>query len=209
MPPIPQQGSRAGLITALVIFAILFVTSTIFAFIYSARATRAELDMTNFAKEANGVYARGALNSPEYESLKNARTAEGSGMSAQTALVDVALKQTRDVATLIGGKDPVNPTASALATGTRALNGAKDKLKASGITLPNDLSSAVTALADAVVARDRQIVQLTADRDASVAQITAANEQQTTLAAANEKAIAEVRAQADAATASFTSYQGE
>lgn len=205
MPPIPQQGSRAGLITALVIFAILFVTSTIFAFIYSAKATRAELDFTNFQKEAQGVYARANLNSPEFEALKNARTAEGSGFSSGTALIDVAMGQTRQVATLLGGKD----TASAVAAGTRALNGAKDKLKTSGVTLGSDVSSAVTALADAVVARDAQIAQLTTQRDASVAQVTAAKDQQTQLATANEKAIAEVRAQAEAAGASLTAYQGE
>jgi hypothetical protein len=205
MPPIPQQGSRAGLITALVIFAILFVTSTIFAFIYSAKATRAELDFAAFTKEASGVYSRGQLNGPEFEALKAARGAEGSGTSNTTALIDVATGQTRQVAALLGAKDA--PTA--VAAGTRTLNAAKEKLKNSGVALGSDLVSAVDKLANAVVARDGQIAQLTADRDASVKQIEAAKAQQTELASAHEKAVAEVRATAEAANASLASYQGE
>ena len=39
-PPMNPQGSRAGLITAVVILSILFVTSAIFAFYYSAEHTK-------------------------------------------------------------------------------------------------------------------------------------------------------------------------
>src|SRR5436190_24338973 len=39
-PPLNPQGSRAGLITAVVVLSILFVTSAIFAFYFSADATK-------------------------------------------------------------------------------------------------------------------------------------------------------------------------
>jgi len=206
MPPIPQQGSRAGLITAVVIFAILFVTSTIFAFIYSAKATRAELDLGGAQKEAAGVYARGQLTSGDFEALKSVRGADGSGFSATTPLIDVSLKQTSDLAKVINAKADA---AGATTAAKRSLDTAKDKLKASGVTLANDLSSAVTTLADAIVAREGQIAKLTSDRDASVAAIDSVKNEQAALVAANEKAVAEARAQAEAANTGALTYRGE
>lgn len=41
-PPMSPQGSRAGLITAVVVMSILFVTSAIFAFYYNAEYRKAE-----------------------------------------------------------------------------------------------------------------------------------------------------------------------
>src|SRR3712207_5864235 len=41
-PPLSPQGNRAGLITAVVVLSILFVTSAIFAFYYSAESSKAQ-----------------------------------------------------------------------------------------------------------------------------------------------------------------------
>ncbi len=196
MPPIPQQGSRAGLITALVIFAILFVTSTIFAFIYNARATRAELDLSSIRTKYNTVVAEGALSSPEITGLRDA----GAGDTA----INVAMAQTRQLAALLGGRD----VASATAAAKTALDGAKDTLKNSSVPLGNDTSSAITTLAQAIVAREAQIAQLTADRDANAQQVTAAKEQQQAQVAAHTTALEEARVAAAQATEAATSDRG-
>ena len=47
--PVSPQGSRAGLITAVVIFVILFVASTIFAIYYQVQWTKSEV----LLKDAN------------------------------------------------------------------------------------------------------------------------------------------------------------
>src|SRR5690606_9923692 len=125
--------------------------------------------------------------------LKDARTPE-SGMGPSTPLIDVATSQTRAVSALI--KAASTDPASAIAAGQRALDSAKAKLKDPGVALGTDLTSAVTALADAVVARDEQIATLTKQRDASVAQVEAAKEQQAAQATEAQKAIEEVRSQA-------------
>ena len=44
MPPINQQGSRAGLVTGLVIFTILFVTAAIFAIYFNVQLRATDLD---------------------------------------------------------------------------------------------------------------------------------------------------------------------
>jgi multidrug efflux pump subunit AcrA (membrane-fusion protein) len=196
MPPIPQQGSRAGLITALVIFAILFVTATIFAFIYNARATRADLDLDNLRKKYNTVVAEGALTSPEVTTLRDA----GGG----DTVVNVAMAQTRQLAALLGGRD----VATATQVARKALDGARESVKKFGIALGNDTSSAVTALAQAVVAREAQIAQLTADRDANAKQVAAAKAQQEAQVAAHTAALEEARAAAAQATANATSTLG-
>ena len=47
MPPISPQGSRGGLITAVVIFVIGFVTATIFAIFYGVQNNKNELLLKN------------------------------------------------------------------------------------------------------------------------------------------------------------------
>ncbi|HEV7302327.1 MAG TPA: hypothetical protein VGN72_23515 [Tepidisphaeraceae bacterium] len=199
MPPISPQGSRGGLITAVVIFAILFVTSTIFAFIYSARATRSEEDLRSFRLRYNGIVAESNLQGPEIEALKAAKDAPASGFGPNDTALTVALGQTRQVATLLSGKPDVT---AATATARQALNSAKDKLKGvQGVTIGNDLASAVSTLADAIVAREGQIAQLTTQRDATAAEVTAAKQQQEAMVAANATAVQEARDQAAATAA--------
>ena len=58
MPPISPQGSRTGLITALVIFVILFVTSTIL-FIYVAVVAFVFVRLLGADIVGRGVAAKG------------------------------------------------------------------------------------------------------------------------------------------------------
>jgi hypothetical protein len=199
MPPISQQGSRAGLITAVVIFAILFVTATIFAFIYNAKATRNALDLENYGREASGIYAKGSINTQDFDALKAAR-GNGTNFGPNEPLINVAIGQTGELARLIGGAKTTTFADAAKAAKT-ALDGAKAAVKDTDVKLANDLSSSVGQLAAAVVAGESQIAQLKTERDATAAQVTAAKKQQDEAIAAANKAVADARADAEKAAA--------
>ncbi len=51
MPPINQQGSRGGLITALVVFVILFVISAVFAFQFYGKYKDRDQSYLDFQKQ--------------------------------------------------------------------------------------------------------------------------------------------------------------
>jgi hypothetical protein len=193
MPPISQQGSRAGLITAVVVFAILFVTATIFAFIYNAQATRSQLDLQNYAREASGVYAKASLTSDDFGTLKTARGTGAYGTNEP--LINIALGQVKELAALIGGSG-TQSFAAATKAGTTALAQARTAVQEADVKLPNDLSGAIHQLSTAVVAGETQIAQLKTELDTTAAQVTAAKKQQEEMAAATAKAVAEARADA-------------
>ena len=60
-PPLNPQGSRAGLITAVVVLSILFVTSAIFAFYYASENSRNSMALANQKKEMNRFASADAL----------------------------------------------------------------------------------------------------------------------------------------------------
>ena len=61
MPPINQQGSRAGLITALVAFVILFVVSLVFAFNFYGQLKQQTINFDAYKKQYTGYLSDAAI----------------------------------------------------------------------------------------------------------------------------------------------------
>ena len=77
MPPVSSAGSRTTLVTWSVVFAILWVTSTIFAIYFYASASKAEEKYnTEIKKYVPDIIADADLNSDAVRRLKDARTAD-------------------------------------------------------------------------------------------------------------------------------------
>src|SRR4051812_45566378 len=160
MPPITgNQGSRTGLVTAVVIFTILFVTATIFAIYYAVQAQTAREDLTTFRSTVvpkflpSGVETGGAPG-PELEA---ARKKGENGITENMPLMTVALTQRNNYAAAIA---PSAPPAAALDDARSALAAASSKVNKVGVTLPsnqNNLVGAVNALSTAVVNKQQQI----------------------------------------------------
>lgn len=83
-PPLNPQGSRAGLITAVVILSILFVTSAIFAFYYASENSRNTLALANQKKDLVRFASDDARQDPSIVAFADAGQSDPkySGMSA-------------------------------------------------------------------------------------------------------------------------------
>ncbi len=92
--PVSQQGSRAGLITAVVIFVILFVVSTIFAIYFQVQMVQRDKLASDAINHTNEYVRPEAAGSPEVLELTTAK-------KPNEAALDVILQQrsmlTRDI----------------------------------------------------------------------------------------------------------------
>src|SRR4051812_720706 len=159
MPPITgNQGSRTGLVTAVVIFTILFVTATIFAIYYAVQAQTAREDLNAFRTTVvpkylpSGVETGGAPG-PELEAV---RKKGENGITENMPLMTVALTQRNNSPAAIA---PPPPPAAALAAARSTLASASQRVNKAGVTLPSNqgnLVGAVNSLSTAVVNKQQQ-----------------------------------------------------
>src|SRR4051812_47414315 len=110
MPPIAPQGSRSGLVSALVVFTILFVTATIFAIYFNVQLRSKEQDFENYKKQYHDVVAETAFSTPEFTALQALKQDASAGY-ADSSIMDIALKQRSDLAQAITGA-PGDPAAA-------------------------------------------------------------------------------------------------
>lgn len=159
-----NQGSRAGLITSVVILSIASVVAVIFAFWYAAEKRKADQDLLDWKKRYAEIIADASLNSAEVADLKALRTAADSGFTSQTKLWDVVIGQRNQLIKLVTGSDAGADNNAATATKNAV---AKLTVAAETTKLPStsdDLAGAVSVLADKVKVQTSAI----ADRDAKV-----------------------------------------
>lgn len=163
MPPINQQSSRGALVTALAVFAILFIVSTVFSFQFYGKWQQQNAYIETYKKNYNGIVSDGALQSAAVQGLTAAKAESKLGITSSDTLLDVSLKQTAALIGTIGGSADQSPS-SVVDTATAAVSDAQKKLDAAGvkITLPDSgLQADVAALVDAAVSRQQNIVSLT------------------------------------------------
>lgn len=210
--PVTQQGSRAGLITTIVILAIASVLAIIMAFYFSAEKRKVETTNVSLQAKYREYISENSLSGGELPLLKE--YAKNNGLTDQPKGWDILLAQRAQLIKTINGKEAsdANTIATATQNATDALGDAAKKLKDANVTLPSpseNLTGAVALLADKIVAqqaaiaqRDRQvgeandIVARQADehkkalqqKDIEVAKIRAAADQATAEAAADRKA---------------------
>ena len=153
MPPISPQGSRTGLVTALVIFVILFVTTTILWIYESAERRNRDDRIADYSKTYREVVDESTISSADVQSLLQASRDQPaySGMSA----MQVALKQREELAKAVA------PTAT-------TPQQAKDRIAAAlARASQQDVAANVTkttGLADAVVRLSDRVAQLNQER---------------------------------------------
>ncbi len=138
MPPVGPQGSRGGLITAVVVFTILFVTSTIFAIYFGVDDSKKTELLTTQTNRTKEIYSAQDMFNPLYKAItKNPRP-------GQTVL-QVAFQDSQNLAELIGGK-----TAASAIQPSAAADQARTALAEAGQRVPTlDLSTSMS-LVDAI-----------------------------------------------------------
>ena len=159
--PVATQGSRGGLITAVVVFTILFVVSTIFAIFYGVAANKAEADVLALRKQYKDVAGDAAL-FPEVQQLAAlAKSSPALSASEKTAL-QLLLFQRNELAKKVAGaagaaQKPIEAADEAITKANDALAQAKTKLP--NISLPSsgdNLVGAVQTLASALTTLSEQ-----------------------------------------------------
>src|SRR4051794_2233387 len=131
-PPLNPQGSRAGLITAVVVLSILFVTSAIFAFYYSAESSKSQQNVVELNKKLNQYANADAQADPTVAALIDAKS-DPQFAGQNVSAIQVALARLKALSTAIAGTaDP--KAAEAQANAMVAM--ASDKtMQALGVTL--------------------------------------------------------------------------
>ncbi len=198
MPPVSQQGSRAGLISTLVVFSILFVTATILAFYFNAEMKRSRDDLQSYRARYADVITDTALSSPEVNDLKTLRNDPSSGMNPQMKVLDVVIEQRNQLAkALVGANtspaDAMKQTASKVADAAEKLKAAKAE-----VTLPpvnENLVNVVSVLADAVASKQAQIQSLQSAVKAAKDEVAAALAAKDKELGAKDDAVKDVREQ--------------
>lgn len=161
-----NQGSRAGLITTVVILTITSVVSIIFAFWFGAEKRKAEESAEAMRRQYGEIIKPIQLSGNQIAELKAIRSDPSSGFTAQTSLWDVLTSQRNQLIKTITGKDATSESSTALtikAVETQ-LAAASEAVQPSGTQTPStreDLLGAVSVLAEKV----RLQAQTIADRE--------------------------------------------
>lgn len=158
-PPIAQQGSRGGLITAVIVFAILFVTSTIFAIYFNVNWRASEDKATNTDRKYKQVITDGNL-APESEIATAVKALEGDPVMDNPDLrwVDKLAKRGDSLSRIIAGSEMPGLTAQKQAEDRiTAINAYLAKSGVQGVTVGRDnLLSSVDTMSKAIVSREQQ-----------------------------------------------------
>lgn len=200
MAAVSAQGSKAGLITAVVVFVIGFVVATIYAIYYNAQWAKSQVDADHERTTRLQYVTEAGVTNPEVQKYVAAA-------KKPQAAIDVVIAERNVLAKDISGAADT-PAAKADASTAASFKYANDRLsgaKIQGVTMPSDLATAIKNLSDAIVtvsaerdkaqkdaesanktmvdttsardgllqAKDAQIAAVTADKDKAIAEIEA------------------------------------
>jgi hypothetical protein len=207
MPPVSSQGSRTAAVTWAVVFAILFVTSTIFAIYFYANSSKVDDLFTGYKKTVADVVTEPDMQGDVVTRLRQVRGEEGSGFTATTPLIQVAAQQREAMARMIAGS---GNEANAQREATAALAAAASAAKAAGLVVPTqeNLAGALRSVAQGLTAQlklnqDLQTQLATAQKQ-NAAQSAQFDQQRGEM----NKNLEQIRAEQQAAVASVANYQG-
>ena len=159
MPPISPQGSRTGLVTTLVIFVILFVTTTILWIYESAERRNRDDRISEYEKRYANVVDEASLGSAEVTALLDAQK-QNPNYGSMSAM-QIALAQRGALAKAITGRDaPQQQAERAIAEAiTRATQ--KDVADANvRVTKTDALANVIRTLADRVASLNQERTEL-------------------------------------------------
>lgn len=212
MPPVitSAQGSRSGLVTAVIVSVVIAVVMIVIAVYCSQKQGDAERTLAEVRTQDRELVSDAAAGDPRVAVLK---ASMGQGQySGLNDVLDVALAQSDQLAKLVGGNltpDKAAQQAQNTLTASAKRIDALNSQKLVNFTLPTNasLATAVSTLTDQVAAmaqesknKDDQI----AAAEASKQQLIAAQKEQT---AQKDKLIQEADAKVQATQAALAQYQ--
>lgn len=166
MPPISPQGSRTGLVTALVIFVILFVTTTILWIYEGAERRNRDDRIATYENRYAAVVDEATVGGADVAALKTAAT-ENPRYSNMSAM-QVALTQRSELSKAIAGN--ATTPAQVQARIDEALKRATTADVAAGVTKATPLADAVNALTTRVGQLNQERADLTKQLEAARAE---------------------------------------
>jgi hypothetical protein len=233
MPPVNPQGSRGGLVAAVVVFTVLFVVATIFAIYYGVQESKAQDTISSLTTKYRQIAVD--INSSAVSQLRDEAQSDAR-LPEPTALAE-AIQQRDDLRQMIVGMAPASTTqpidastqqdvktvlalaqkAVAAANGVAGEGGSKfsaGNLLQAVTNLTNIIDGLKQAVATAQTARDAALQQGAKDalaarqaQDAADAGIAAAKKQlQQQLEAANQ-AVQQAQQTAQAVKQTFANGQ--
>jgi len=131
MAAVSQPGSRAGLITALVIFVILFLVSTVLFFTTNADNRVNEKRYVDLKKQYDQVIKPTEMTEPDFQAIKDDQANRG------RSAFDVMREQRRELIKLVSGNDTT--TADALKSSRDVLDSVNKELKPIGFSVSGDI----------------------------------------------------------------------
>ena len=142
MPAVGPQGSRGGLLAAVVVFTILFVTATIFAIYFGVDDSKKTDALQTQLDKSKLTYSAQDLASQRYQALfKNAR--------GPKTVLQMSFADSQALADVIAGKSAAHSSdpLTAAAQAQKALTDASQKLTAINLTPNMSLVDAINKLA--------------------------------------------------------------
>jgi len=157
MAAVSQPGSRAGLITALVIFVVLFLVATVLFFTTNADLQVARKQNTDQQAKYKDVIKPTEMADSDYQSLQELlRAPENRGRS----MFDVLKSQREDLSKAITGQANT-PAPKAIESAATTIQSTNKTLEPTGAAVPaGSLNNAIMVLAASIVERQNQADQL-------------------------------------------------
>ena len=193
MPPISPQGSRTGLVTTLVVFVILFVTTTILWIYESAERRNRDDQIAEYRKKLTDIVDEATIGGSDVQTILTSRD-QNPAYGGKSAM-DIALSQRSDLSKLVAGG-----TANYAQVQGRIAQARKD-IAAANVQVSNTAS-----LTDAISALANRVVTLNQERDALTKQVEASKNETAQAIAERNKLLQEKDAEIAKTT---TEMQGQ
>jgi hypothetical protein len=208
MPPATSAGSRTAAVTWAVVFAIIAVTMSIFAIYFYADANKSRDARDTFKKSVNDIVADADIGGEAVTRLRAIRSADNSGFTANTPLLQVAMQDRDAMARLVAGAGNED---SAKNLGAAALAEATNAGKAAQLTMPanENIGLGLRTMAQGLTAQLAQNKSLQDQLQQSQAQAKAQADQFEQQRAEMNKTVESIRQQQAQTQAAFAAYQDQ
>ncbi len=203
MAAVSQPGSRGGLITALVIFVVLFFIAAIFAVVKGIDDKDKEQKLARLTKQYQEAITEGEMSGTDYLALKEIRNQPE---YRNRTVFDILVSQRSALTTKLVGQAMGAP--EALDRASQIIQASNDRLKGVGVPVPGtSLAGAISVLTEAVLQQQSAGEQLKGQLAASADQMKKQVEAHQTEMAEHKKSIEAVRTEATTASAQTAAYR--
>ncbi len=147
-----SSGSKNGLVVWSIVATIVALGSLIWGFISFAQANKAQTALESTEKSFTEVLGKADLSGANVAALKEAATSSYQGMK----LLDVAVAQKNELATLVGGSNDERKARTDAENAIKAAQAAAGN----GAALPGTLAGALKGMTDLVAAQNAKITAM-------------------------------------------------